>query len=83
LLVGIATVGIFRGQPVRHMALLLVFPAVRSIFLMTIGSAEDRYTLECFPCVYLFAARWLATFGSSKADNPEGYIGKGGSASVG
>jgi 4-amino-4-deoxy-L-arabinose transferase-like glycosyltransferase len=83
LLVGVAMVGIFRGQPVRHMALLLVFLVVRSIFLMTIGSAEDRYTLECFPCVYLFAARWLATFWPDEAGQNEGYICKGGSAPVG
>ncbi len=61
LLVGAAVVGIFRGEPVRYMALLLVYPAVRSIFLMTTGTAEDRYTLECFPCVFLLASRWLAT----------------------
>jgi hypothetical protein len=59
--VGAAIVGIFRGEPVRHMALLLVYPAVRSLFLMTTGTAEERYTLECFPCVYLLASRWLAT----------------------
>jgi hypothetical protein len=62
LLVGTAIVGIFRGEPVRYMALLLVYPAVRSIFLMTTGTAEDRYTLECFPCVFLLASRWLATW---------------------
>lgn len=61
MLVGAAIVGIFRGEPVRHMALLLVYPAVRSLFLMTTGTAEERYTLECFPCVYLLASRWLAT----------------------
>jgi hypothetical protein len=61
LLVGAAMVGIFRGERVRYMALLLVWLAVRSIFLMTTGTAEERYTLECFQCVYLLAARWLVT----------------------
>ena len=62
LLVGAAVVGIWRGAPVRCMALLLVYPAVRCLFLMTTGTAEERYTLECFPCVFLLASRWLATF---------------------
>jgi len=67
MLVGAAVVGIFRGEPVRYMALLLVFPAVRCIFLMAIGTAEDRYTLECFPCVYLLASRWLATLAAGRS----------------
>jgi hypothetical protein len=46
------------------MALLIVYPAVRSLFLMTTGTAEERYTLECFPCVFLLASRWLATLGT-------------------
>ena len=62
LLVGAAVVGIWRGAPVRCMALLLVYPAVRCLFLMTTGTAEERYTLECFPYVFLLASRWLATF---------------------
>ncbi len=61
LLVGAAMVGIFRGERMRYMALLLVWLAARSIFLMTTGTAEERYTLECFQCIYLLAARWLAT----------------------
>jgi hypothetical protein len=35
---------------------------VRSLFFMNTGTTEERYTLECFPCVFLLASRWLATW---------------------
>ena len=61
VLVAAAVVGVFRGGPIRYMALLIVYVVVRSYFFMTTGTTEDRYTLECFPCVFLLASRWLAT----------------------
>lgn len=45
---------------VRYLALLLTYPVVRSLFLATTGTAEDRYTMECFPFVLVLAAAFLA-----------------------
>jgi len=40
--------------------LLLTYPIVRSLFLATTGAAEDRYTLECFPFLFVLAAGFLS-----------------------
>jgi hypothetical protein len=39
--------------------LLLAYPILRSLFLATTGAAEDRYTLECFPFLFVLAAALL------------------------
>jgi len=41
---------------IRYLSLLLTYPIVRSLFLASTGAAEDRYTLECFPFVFVLAA---------------------------
>jgi hypothetical protein len=50
---------------------------------MTTGTAEERYTLECFPGVYLLASRCLATLWTVRSRENHGYIDNGGSGSVG
>jgi hypothetical protein len=45
---------------IQYLALLLTYPIVRSLFLATLGQSEDRYTMECFPFVLVFAAVFLA-----------------------
>jgi 4-amino-4-deoxy-L-arabinose transferase-like glycosyltransferase len=45
---------------IKHLAMLLTYPVVRSLFLATTGASEDRYTLECFPFVIVLAAAFLA-----------------------
>jgi hypothetical protein len=47
-----------RGR-IRYLELLLTYPIVRSLFLAATGAAEDRYTLECFPFVFVLAAGLL------------------------
>lgn len=81
LLVAAAVVGIFRGEPIRYMALLLVCVVVRSLFFMNAGATEDRYTLECFPCIFLLASRWLTTLRPFAAKKLRGYIDSGGPGS--
>jgi 4-amino-4-deoxy-L-arabinose transferase-like glycosyltransferase len=44
---------------VKYLGLLLAYPVVRSLFLATIGASEDRYTMECFPFVFVLAAGFL------------------------
>ena len=43
------------------LALLLTYPVVRTLFLATTGSSEDRYTMECLPFVFVLAAGFLAS----------------------
>jgi hypothetical protein len=47
---------------IRYLALLLTYPVVRSLFLATTGASEDRYTLECFPFVFVLAAGFLTWY---------------------
>jgi len=47
---------------VRYLALLLTYPVVRSLFLATTGASEDRYTLECFPFLFVLAAEFLTWY---------------------
>jgi len=49
--------------------MLLLFIALRSLFLGTIENPEPRYTLECFPVVFVMAtAGLLYWFGSGRTD---------------
>ncbi len=56
----IAVRGILSGPPMRGITLLLFYVVIRSFFLMIMGVVEDRYTLECFPCLFILGARYLA-----------------------
>ena len=42
------------------LALLLTYPAIRSLFLGYIGANEDRYTIECIPMVLVLAGGCFA-----------------------
>ncbi len=44
---------------IKYFALLITYPIVRTLFLATTGMSEDRYTLECFPFVFVLAAGFL------------------------
>jgi hypothetical protein len=57
LLVLAAIGGAIRGN-VRYLGLLVVYPIVRTLLLMKMAAVEDRYTLECFPMLYVLAAAW-------------------------
>lgn len=52
--------GILHGPPMRFITLLLSYLVIRSLFLMMMGVTEDRYTLECYPCLIILAARYMA-----------------------
>jgi hypothetical protein len=43
---------------------------MRSLFLATTGASEDRYTLECFPFVFVLAAG-LLTWGQARREQRE------------
>jgi 4-amino-4-deoxy-L-arabinose transferase-like glycosyltransferase len=59
----IAMMGILRGPPMRYVGLFLMYLLVRTFFLWHMGMAEDRYTLECFPALFILGARYLAGWG--------------------
>jgi 4-amino-4-deoxy-L-arabinose transferase-like glycosyltransferase len=46
-------------RKIKYLGLLLTYPIVRSLFLAATGASEDRYTLECFPFVFVLAAGFL------------------------
>lgn len=48
------------------LVLLLTYPVVRSLFLATTGAAEDRYTMECFPFIFVLAAGFLSWWETRK-----------------
>ena len=54
-------------RKMKYLALLLTYPVVRSLFLATTGAAEDRYTMECFPFVFVLAAGFLSWWHCRKA----------------
>ena len=57
LLVLAAIGGAVRGN-VRYLGLLVVYPIIRTMLLVKMAAVEDRYTLECFPMLYVLAAAW-------------------------
>ena len=57
LLVLAAIGGAVRGN-VRYLGLLVVYPIVRTMLLIKMAAVEDRYTLECFPMLFVLAAAW-------------------------
>jgi 4-amino-4-deoxy-L-arabinose transferase-like glycosyltransferase len=46
-------------RKIKYLGLLLTYPVVRSLFLAATGASEDRYTLECYPFVFVLAAGFL------------------------
>jgi hypothetical protein len=44
----------------KYLGLLLIYPAVRLLFLATTGAVEDRYTMELFPFIFVLAAGFLS-----------------------
>lgn len=54
-LVAAAVVGALRGR-VQHLAMLAGWILLRSALLATLPAPEPRYTLECYPVLFLLAA---------------------------
>jgi 4-amino-4-deoxy-L-arabinose transferase-like glycosyltransferase len=73
-LVVAAFVGLARGR-VRYAALFVVWVLLRCALLATVESPETRYTLECFPAVFVFAAANAKGF--TRDDTGETDVGGG------
>lgn len=60
-----AAVGGWRVRFTKHLAMLLTFVVLRSLFLGTLENPEPRYTLECYPVVLVLASA-LFSAGTSR-----------------
>lgn len=70
LLLIAAAIGAWEARHIAHPGIVLVlviFVLLRSAFLGTLENPEPRYTLECFPMVFLFSGIALARFFSPKS----------------
>jgi hypothetical protein len=55
-----AVMGVARGPRPRYLALILLFVLLRSAFLGSLENPEPRYTLECYPVVFVLGAAWMS-----------------------
>ncbi len=60
LFIGAAVMGVIRGPRPKYLALMLLFVLLRSAFLGTLENPEPRYTLECYPVVFVLGAAWIS-----------------------
>ncbi len=60
LLLLAALVAAIRFRDVPGYGLMIGFVILRSLFLLTIENPEPRYTLECYPVVFVFAGAAVA-----------------------
>jgi len=60
LFLAAALMGLVKGPRPQYLALMLLFVVLRSAFLGTLENPEPRYTLECYPVVFVLAAAWLS-----------------------
>src|SRR5271166_6209288 len=60
LFVFAAAMGAIRGPRPQYLALMLLFVLLRSAFLGTLENPEPRYTLECYPVVFVLGAGWIS-----------------------
>jgi len=58
-----AVMGVVRGPHPRYLVLMLFFVLLRSVFLGTMENPEPRYTLECYPVVFVLGAAWISGWG--------------------
>jgi len=57
--VSFGILGLVRGRAFCRIGLLLLFVALRSLFLGTLENPEPRYTLECYPAIIVWASAWF------------------------
>ena len=55
-----ALMAILSGPRPRYLGMMLLFVVLRSAFLGTLANPEPRYTLECYPVVFLLAGAWIS-----------------------
>jgi len=55
-----AVMGLIRGPRPLYLGMMLLFLILRTAFLGTMENPEPRYTLECYPVVFLLAGAWIS-----------------------
>ncbi len=60
LFLAAAVMGLVRGPRPRYVGMMLLFVLLRTGFLGTLANPEPRYTLECYPVVFLLAGVWIS-----------------------
>jgi 4-amino-4-deoxy-L-arabinose transferase-like glycosyltransferase len=55
-----AVMGLIRGPRPLYLGMMLFFVLLRSAFLGTMENPEPRYTLECYPIVFLLCGAWIS-----------------------
>jgi hypothetical protein len=60
LFLAAAVMGLIRGPRPQYLGMMLLFVVLRSAFLGTLANPEPRYTLECYPVVFLLAGAWIS-----------------------
>ena len=60
LFLAAAVMGVIRGPRPQYLGMMLLFVVLRSAFLGTLANPEPRYTLECYPVVFLLAGAWIS-----------------------
>ncbi len=67
LFIGAAVMGLIRGPRPRYLGMMLLFVLLRSAFLGTLANPEPRYTLECYPVVFLLGGAWISGWKKTEA----------------
>lgn len=62
-----AVMGAWRGPRPSYLAMMLLFVLLRSGFLGTLANPEPRYTLECYPIVFLLGGAWISGWRRAKS----------------
>jgi len=66
-----AVKGVVHGPRPRYLALMLLFVLLRSAFLGSLENPEPRYTLECYPIVFVLGASWMSGWKRGAASDPK------------
>jgi hypothetical protein len=73
LFLAAAAMGLARGPRPLYLGMMLLFVLLRSAFLGTLANPEPRYTLECYPVVFLLASAWISGWKRLQPRSAEGY----------
>ena len=63
LIVAAAIAGLLKKPRMRFVGPLVLYIVLRTVFFTWAGTVEPRYMMECFPLLFVFAARFVASFG--------------------
>jgi hypothetical protein len=65
LFLAAAVMGLIRGPRPLYLGMMILFLVLRTAFLGTMENPEPRYTLECYPVVFLLAGAWISGWNRS------------------